>query len=98
MFVHSVYFWLKPELSQDQIRTFEKLSEAMRGIPGVEHLWLGRPASTDRPVVDRSYSYALTVVVNDPDAHDAYQAHPIHDAFRNECGAFWSQVKIYDSL
>ncbi|HKP95174.1 MAG TPA: Dabb family protein [Fibrobacteria bacterium] len=98
MFIHSVYFWLKPGLSPENVKTFETLSNAMAGIPGVGHLWVGKPAPTDRPVIDRSYSYALTVVFKDMAAHDAYQKHPIHDTFRNTCGDFWSQVKIYDSL
>lgn len=98
MLVHTVYFWLKPGLAPDQIRNFETLSAAMAEIPGVEHLWTGKPAPTDRPVIDRSYSYALIVVFKDMAAHDVYQVHPIHDVFRNTCGGYWSQVKIYDSL
>jgi hypothetical protein len=98
MFVHAVYFWLKPGLPAENIRTFETLAAAMAKIPGVEHLWVGKPAVTDRPIIDRSYSYALTVVFKDLAAHDAYQAHAIHDTFRDTCGGFWTQVKIYDSL
>lgn len=98
MLVHTVYFWLRPELTPVQVRSFVTLSSAMTGIPGVEHLWLGKPAATDRPVIDRSYSYALIVVFKDMAAHDVYQGHPIHDTFRETCGTFWSQVKIYDSL
>ncbi len=98
MFVHTVYFWLKPGLAPEQVRSFETLANAMAKIPGVEHLWVGKPASTDRPVIDRSYSYALIVVFKDMAAHDVYQAHAIHDTFRETCGGFWSQVKIYDSL
>jgi hypothetical protein len=98
MLVHAVYFWLKPGLTQDQVNTFVNLASAMSKIPGVEHLWLGKPASTDRPVIDRSYSYGLIVTFKDIGAHDVYQDHPIHDTFRNTCGSFWSQVKIYDSV
>ena len=98
MLVHSVFFWLKSDVTPDQVKTFETLSNAMAKIPGVIHLWVGKPAPTDRPVIDRSYSYGLTVVLKDMAAHDVYQEHPIHDAFRNTCGSFWTQVKIYDSL
>lgn len=97
MLVHTVYFWLKPGLSPDEIHRFERDAHAMADIPGVEHLWVGKPAPTTRPVIDSSYSYALVVVFQDMDAHDLYQDHPIHDAFRKNSG-MWTQVKIYDSM
>jgi hypothetical protein len=52
----------------------------------------------DRPIIERSYSYALTVVFEDEAAHDRYQVHPVHDVFRETCGTFWSRVQIYDSI
>ena len=98
MLLHTVYFWLKPGLAAEDIRRFEELSNAMAKIPGVEHLWVGKPADTDRPVIDRSYSYGLVVALKDMAAHDVYQAHPIHDAFREKCSMLWNKVQIYDSL
>lgn len=98
MLVHAVYFWLKPDLTQEQIKTFEKLAEAMGNISCVTHLWVGKPAATDRPVIDRTYSYGLVVALKDMAAHDEYQVHPLHDSFRETCGSFWTQVKIYDQI
>ena len=97
MFVHSVYFWLKKDLSQDQRNQYVAGLRSLGKIPSVRHWFIGTPAATDRPVIDRSYSYALTVVFDDAAGHDAYQAHPIHDQFRDECGTFWDRVVIYDS-
>lgn len=98
MLLHAVYFWLKPGLPAEDIRRFEELANAMAKIPGVEHLWVGKPAPTDRPVIERSYTYALVVALKDMAAHDAYQEHPIHDAFREKCSMLWTKVQIYDSL
>ncbi|MDB5103406.1 MAG: Stress responsive alpha-beta barrel protein [Fibrobacteres bacterium] len=98
MLVHAVYFWLKPGTAAADEARFVELSSAMAKIPGVEHLWLGKPADTDRPVIDRSYSYALVVVMKDMAAHDGYQVHPIHDIFREKCSMLWNKVQIYDSL
>ena len=28
---------------------------------------------------------------------EAYQDHPVHDAFRTNCGSFWTRVQIYDT-
>ena len=57
-----------------------------------------RPAATDRPVIERGYSWALVLVFPSERAHDAYQVHPVHDRFREECGGYWSAVRIYDSV
>jgi len=36
--------------------------------------------------------------VKDAAAEEAYQVHPEHDRFRAECGSFWTQVRIFDSV
>ncbi len=64
----------------------------------MEHGFVGVPADTDRPIIDRSYSYALVVMFRDAAGHDAYQVHPVHDRFREECAGFWRKVQIYDSV
>jgi len=96
MFVHCVYFWLKDGLSQQDIQAFEKGIHSLTSIESVKHGFVGIPASTDRPVIDRSYSYGLVVVFEDEAGHDAYQDHPVHDDFRNNCAQYWREVKIYD--
>jgi len=98
MFVHAVYFWLKPDVTPAQVRQFEELASAMSKAPSVRHLWLGKPAATNRPIIDRTYSYALVVVFDDAAGEAAYQTDPTHDAFREKCGSFWNRVQIYDSI
>lgn len=95
MFVHCVYFWLKPDLSDADERLFVERARALAALPSVKHGWFGKPAATDRPVIERGYSYGLTVVFDDVAGHDAYQVHPVHDAFR-ELHGLWAAVKIYD--
>ncbi len=95
MFVHCVYFWLKPDISAADEALFVERVKALTTLPSVKHGWVGKPAATDRPVIDRSYSYGLTVVFEDEAGHDAYQVHPVHDAFR-ELHGLWTAVKIYD--
>jgi hypothetical protein len=67
-------------------------------IEGVRHGYIGKPASTDRPVIDRTYSASLVLIFDDEAAQEAYQVHPVHDRFRKECGGFWTTVRIYDSI
>ena len=98
MFIHSVYFWLRDDLSEEQRSQFLEKASALTKIESARHGWLGVPAPTDRPIIDRSYSYALTVVFDDEAGQDLYQDHPVHDRFRDECGSFWTRVLIYDSV
>jgi hypothetical protein len=98
VFVHAVYFWLRPDLSAEQREAFVGGLRALRGIETVRHGWIGVPAATDRPIIERTYSYALTLVFVDEAGHDAYQVHPVHDRFRDEFADFWSRVLIYDSV
>ncbi|MDP3072153.1 MAG: Dabb family protein [Opitutaceae bacterium] len=98
MLVHTVYFWLKPELTAAQRADFRTGVESLGKIKAVEKLYVGVPAKTvKRPIIDDSYSVALTVVCRDLAAHDAYQIDPIHLEFINGFKTFWQKVQIYDA-
>lgn len=98
MFVHSVLFWLRDNLSEAEHQQFVDGAKSLTRIDSVRHGFLGTPADTDRPIIDRSYSYALTVVFDDEAGHDEYQVHEVHDRFREECASLWTRVLIYDSI
>jgi hypothetical protein len=97
MFVHAVYFWLRPDLTDEERDTFVRGARSLTTIELVRHGHLGVPAATNRPVIDRSYSYALTLIFDDAAGQDASQPHPVHRKFVEECGSLWSRVVIYDS-
>lgn len=98
MLVHTVYFWLKPELTAQQRADFRKGVESLGEIKAVEKIYVGTPAKTERrPIIDSSYSVALTVICKDIAAHDAYQVDPIHLVFINAFKTFWNKVQIYDA-
>jgi Stress responsive A/B Barrel Domain len=97
VFLHSVYFWLKPELELEQQAQFWAGVKSLGEIPSVKFFFVGTPADTDRPVIDRSYSCNLVVGFDDLAGHDLYQDHPIHDDFR-ALSDLWSKVLIYDAL
>jgi hypothetical protein len=96
VFVHSVYFWLKPDLTDAQRAQFWAGVRALGDIPSLTYFFVGAPAETDRPVIDRSYSCALITGFDDLAGHDIYQDHPIHDRFR-ELEHLWERVQIYDA-
>jgi hypothetical protein len=97
MFVHSVYFWLREDLTDAERGRFVAGLRSLRAIDDVQQGYIGVPAPTDRAVIDRTYSWALVLVFADEQAHDSYQTHPVHDRFRAECGDFYRAVRIYDA-
>lgn len=97
MFVHHVFFWLKPELNQDQQAAFEAGVKSLPAIEAVKIGDVGKPAATDRPVIDRSYSYSLLMAFENLADHDMYQVHPTHLKFIQTCQQYWDRVQIYDS-
>jgi len=98
MLVHTVYFWLKPELTAQQQADFFRGVSTLGDIKAVDKLYIGRPAQTERrPIIDSSYSIALTVLCKDIAAHDAYQVDPIHLEFIAAFKTFWNRVQIYDA-
>ncbi len=96
-FFHYVYFYVadQPDAAANIAAGCRK---HLSGIPGVLRLELGKPAGTDRPVVDNEYGLALLVEFADAAAHDIYQDHPDHHAFIAECKSNWTRVRIYDSI
>lgn len=97
MFVHAVYFWLREGITTAERERFVAGLRSLRGIKGVVQGYIGVPAPTDRPVIERSYSWSLVLVFENQADHDAYQIDPVHDRFREECSAYWTTVRIYDS-
>lgn len=97
MLIHTVFFWLKPDLSEQQRSDFRKGVESLAAIKSIEKAYIGAPAAVpDRPVVDKSFSVGLTVVCRDVAAHNAYQSDPIHLAFVERFRSCWVRVQIYD--
>jgi len=98
MLVHSVLFWLPKDLQGDQVTQFRMALESLKQIESAEAVYVGVPAPTpERPVIDTSYDFCLTVLLKDMAAHDAYQADPIHQKFIAENKELWKKVRIYDA-
>lgn len=97
MFVHTVFFWLKPATPDaERDALVADCLQLLGGIPGVRHIWAGVPAMTPREVVDNSYGVGLTVVLDDAAAHDVYQTHALHLEFIARHKAHWQRVQVYD--
>jgi hypothetical protein len=96
MFIHSVYFWLRDDLTAEERTDFRRGVETLKTVPSVKFMDIGTPANTDRPVIDNTYSVAEIAVFDDKAAQDIYQNHPIHLQFVEDCARYWTRVLVYD--
>jgi len=98
-FHHHVYFYpTEAPGADDTVRLESLIRTYLSGIPGVVSLATGRPAGTDRPVVDNEYMLALLLTFPDAAAEKRYQDHPDHLTFARESRPLWSRVKVYDTV
>ena len=98
MLIHSVYFWANEGSSAEDLADFRRGLESLKTIDSVRQAYIGVPADTDRPVIERSYTYGLILVFDDQHGHDLYQYHEIHDRFRQQCSRYWSKLLIFDCV
>jgi hypothetical protein len=98
-FTHMVFFWMKEPDNKDHQTKFEaSLARFINGSPQVISQHIGRPAGTERTVVDNSYQYCLVVTFASKEDHDIYQDDPAHHEFIDECKDLWDRVQVYDSV
>lgn len=96
---HTVYFWLKDDLSSEQRSLFE--AELLR-LPQISYLasgFVGTPAKTEeRSVTDHSFDYSLILEFKTMADHEHYQGPcPDHQRFVKTCKPFFAEVIVYDS-
>jgi hypothetical protein len=97
-FIHTVFFWFAEGVTEEQKAAFVEGLESLREVPTVRKFYIGLPAGTPREVVDNSYDYALILFFDDKAGQDAYQVHPIHQAFAQGLEEVWERVQVYDTV
>lgn len=96
--VHHVFFWLKNPQSKEDLKALLAGIRTLEKIETVRGLHVGVPASTEkREVVDNSYSASELLFFDDVEGQNAYQVHPIHQKFVQDCAHLWSKVVVYDA-
>ncbi len=98
VFVHTVFFWLKPGLTPEDKAAFEKGLENLGKASTIKSYEYGVPAGTSRDVVDNSYDYAWIVRFDNAEDQELYQTDPIHLEFIDKFSHLWSRVLVYDTL
>lgn len=96
--IHTVYFWLKPDVTAAERQQLLDELNKLKEIQGVQRTFIGPPSATEeRGVVDNTYSYAFILWFKDVEAQNAYQIDPIHLAFVEKNKHLWAKVIVYDS-
>lgn len=97
--VHHVFFWLKnPDSKEDLAKLLAGL-RTLAKIETVRGAHFGVPASTEkRDVVDNSYSASEILFFDDTAGQKAYQDHPVHKKFVDDCSHLWEKVVVYDAI
>ena len=97
--IHTVFFWLKEDLTDDQKAKFKAGVKSLSNISHIQTFYMGPAANTEeRGVVDNSYDMALINQFAKPEDQEAYQIDPIHLKFVEDCKDLWTKVVVYDSL
>lgn len=95
-FVHTVYFWFKEDVTHVEVKEFAEASKSLAKIQGVLKVYRGTPAATERPSLEKSYDYALVVLMKDIIAHDAYQQDPIHLKLLSSYSSMFDSILVTD--
>ncbi|HUR11307.1 MAG TPA: Dabb family protein [Flavitalea sp.] len=97
-FIHHVYFWLKNPANQQDLQKLIKGLQTLSAVKTIKEFHIGKPAGTNRDVIDSSYSVSWMLVFENKADQDSYQTDPIHLNFVEQCKDLWTKVIVYDSV
>jgi len=97
-FIHHVYFWLSNAESQEDFEQLVAGLQKLSTVTSIQSFHIGKPADTNRDVIDRSYSVSWMLIFNNKADQDSYQTDPIHLKFVDECKHLWKKVVVFDSV
>ena len=94
MFIHHVFFWMKPGADHDY---FEAQLKELVKIDLIRQSNVGKVVVSERAVVESTYDFSLLCFIDNKADHDAYQVHPDLDVFIENCKELWARVQVYDA-
>ncbi len=98
VFIHHVFFWLKNADSKEDLDELVAGLKKLSGSEAIEKAHIGKPADTNRDVIERTYSVSWMLLFKTPEAQEIYQDHPDHMEFIKDCAHLWKKVVVYDSV
>jgi Stress responsive A/B Barrel Domain len=97
-FFHMVFFWLVDDTPEVKNHFLKELKQFIGQVEEIKKVHIGPPASTNRDVIDNTYSINLLLSFNSKKEHDIYQEHPAHKRFIENASSLWKKVLVYDSV
>ncbi len=98
IFIHHVFFWLKNSGNAgDHNRLIEGLKK-LSSVKTIRSFHIGKPAGTNREVIDTSYDVSWLLTFANKEDQDSYQTDPVHLKFVADCSKLWSKVVVYDTI
>lgn len=98
IFIHHVYFWLKNAgHAADRDKLVEGLQKLSK-VKTIRQFHIGKPAGTDREVIDSSYAVSWFVLFDNGADQASYQTDPLHLKFVEDYAHLWQKVIVYDSV
>lgn len=98
IFVHHVYFYLNNPNSKEDLNELLNGLKGMKKIKNYKLVHIGKPADTNRPVIEKSYAISWLCIFESKEEQEKYQVDPIHLDFIEKCKHLWSKVVVYDSV
>lgn len=95
-FIHTAYFWLKDGLTAKEIAAFIDDCEKLAQIETVRSFYSGKPANTNRAVIENTYDYSVVFHFENLEDQEYYQQHPIHLELIEKHSAKWEKVMVTD--
>ncbi len=93
-----VFFDLKEKTPDSSAKLVAGCEKYLSEHKGTVHFSVGVIAEEmARDVNDSEFDVALHMVFRNKAAHDAYQEHPRHHQFIEECSGLWKRVRVFDS-
>jgi Stress responsive A/B Barrel Domain len=95
--IHHVFFWLKNPSSKEDLDRLLSGLKTLEKIKMIRQLYIGVPAATEkRDVIDNSYHVSELMLFDNLEDQKAYQDHPVHKKFIEDCSHLWEKVLVYD--
>jgi hypothetical protein len=98
IFIHHVYFWLNNPDSKEDLEALKKGLQKLSTVKNLKMFHIGKPADTNRDVIDRSYAVSWFTIFENAEEQQKYQVDPIHLKFVEECQHLWKKVIVYDTV
>ena len=91
IFVHHVYFWLKNKDSKDDLNKLIAGLKKLSAVKPIKQFHIGKPADTNRDVIDRSYAVSWLAFFDNGEDQAALSNRP--DSFKVCGGVFFALDK-----